>query len=56
VAHVVEAMSPHRPYRAALGAEAALAEIRDGVGTRYDADLAAACERVMVEQGFQFMP
>ena len=56
VADVVEAMSSHRPYRAALGTEAALAEIRDGAGTRYDADVAAACERVMVEQGFQLHP
>ena len=56
VADVVEAMSSHRPYRAALGTEAALAEIRDGAGTRYDAGVAAACERVLVEQGFQFTP
>ena len=56
VADVVEAMSSHRPYRAALGREAALAEIRDGAGTRYDPDVAAACERVMVEGGFQFSP
>ncbi len=56
VADVVEAMSSHRPYRAALGTEAALAEIRDGAGTRYDADVAAACDRVMVEQGFRFTP
>ena len=56
VADVVEAMSSHRPYRAALGTEAALAEIRDGAGTRYDAEVAEVCERVMVEQGFQFTP
>ena len=56
VADVVEAMSSHRPYRAALGTQAALAEVRDGAGTRYDAAVAAACERVMVEQGFRFTP
>ncbi len=56
VADVVEAMSSHRPYRAALGADAALAEIRDGAGVRYDPDVVAACERVMVEQGFRFTP
>jgi len=55
VADVVEAMSSHRPYRAALGREAALAEIRDGAGTRYDPDVVAACERVM-EGGFHFSP
>jgi putative nucleotidyltransferase with HDIG domain/PAS domain S-box-containing protein len=56
VADVVEAMSSHRPYRAALGADAALAEIREGAGVRYDSDVVAACERVMVEQGFRFTP
>jgi putative nucleotidyltransferase with HDIG domain/PAS domain S-box-containing protein len=56
VADVVEAMSSHRPYRAALGKEAALAEIRDGAGTRYDAEVAAVCRRVMEEQGFAFTP
>ena len=49
-------MSSHRPYRAALGREAALAEIRDGAGTRYDPDVVAACERAMVEDGFHFSP
>ena len=33
VADVVEAMSSHRPYRPALGVEAALAEIAAGAGT-----------------------
>jgi PAS domain S-box-containing protein/putative nucleotidyltransferase with HDIG domain len=35
VADVVEAMSSHRPYRPALGADAALEEIRDGSGSLY---------------------
>jgi PAS domain S-box-containing protein/putative nucleotidyltransferase with HDIG domain len=56
VADVVEAMSSHRPYRAALGADAALAEIREGAGALYDADVVAACERVMVEREFRFTP
>lgn len=47
VADVVEAMASHRPYRPALGIEAALAEVRDGAGVRYDAEAVAACERVM---------
>jgi putative nucleotidyltransferase with HDIG domain len=33
VADVGEAMASHRPYRAALGIEAALAEVRSGAGT-----------------------
>jgi HD-GYP domain-containing protein (c-di-GMP phosphodiesterase class II) len=32
VADVVEAMSTHRPYRAALGIETALAELLEGAG------------------------
>ncbi len=46
-ADVLEAMASHRPYRAALGVEAALAELRAGAGTLYDADVVAACERVI---------
>jgi PAS domain S-box-containing protein len=53
VADVVEAMASHRPYRAALGVDAALAEIRGGAGSIYDADVAAACERVFAA-GFAF--
>jgi PAS domain S-box-containing protein/putative nucleotidyltransferase with HDIG domain len=53
VADVVEAMSSHRPYRPAMGQEAALEEIRQGAGRLYDADAAAACERVFA-QGFAF--
>jgi putative nucleotidyltransferase with HDIG domain len=47
VADVVEAMASHRPYRAGLGIEAALAEVRAGAGGRYDAGVVAACERVL---------
>jgi PAS domain S-box-containing protein/putative nucleotidyltransferase with HDIG domain len=43
VADTVEAMSSHRPYRAALGLEAALREIGEQAGKRYDAQVAAAC-------------
>jgi len=50
VADVVEAMASHRPYRAALGIEAALAEVRSGAGTRYEAAAVAACERVFAHR------
>ncbi len=43
VADVVEAMSSHRPYRAGLGLETALDEIRQGSGTRYDSAVVDAC-------------
>ncbi len=47
VADVVEAMTSHRPYRAALGIEAALDEIRRGSGTRYDPEVVAACVKLL---------
>ncbi|MDD5525545.1 MAG: HD-GYP domain-containing protein [Smithella sp.] len=43
VADVVEAMASHRPYRAALGIEAALEEIKKNKGTLYDDAVADAC-------------
>jgi PAS domain S-box-containing protein/putative nucleotidyltransferase with HDIG domain len=42
VADVVEAISSHRPYRPAKGDAAAIREICDGIGTRYDPDVADA--------------
>jgi putative nucleotidyltransferase with HDIG domain len=50
VADVVEAMMSHRPYRPALGVNAALAEIERGAGTAYDADVCRACVTVFREQ------
>ncbi len=46
VADVMEAMSSHRPYRPALGADRALEEIRRGRSTAYDPDATDACEAV----------
>jgi PAS domain S-box-containing protein/putative nucleotidyltransferase with HDIG domain len=53
VADVVEAMASHRPYRPSLGIGAALAEVRDGAGTRYDQAAVDACVRVF-DEGFAF--
>ena len=47
VADVVEAMSSHRPYRPALGIEAAVAEIQSQRGRRYDAKVVDACIHVL---------
>lgn len=47
VADVVEAMASHRPYRPALGVEAALKEIRAGRGQRYDEHAVDACIAVL---------
>lgn len=49
VADVVEAMSSHRPYRPALGVEAALSEIERGKGIVYDPDAVDACVQVIRE-------
>jgi putative nucleotidyltransferase with HDIG domain len=43
VADVVEAMSSHRPYRAALGLGSALEEIRANRGILYDPQVVDAC-------------
>jgi HD-GYP domain-containing protein (c-di-GMP phosphodiesterase class II) len=56
VADVVEAMASHRPYRPALGSNAALEEIEKNRGTLYDADAADACLRLFREKGFQLQP
>jgi PAS domain S-box-containing protein/putative nucleotidyltransferase with HDIG domain len=56
VADVVEAMASHRPYRPALGIEAALAEIRAGRGTRYDQQVADACVALFESGEFSFQP
>jgi PAS domain S-box-containing protein/putative nucleotidyltransferase with HDIG domain len=53
VADVVEAMSSHRPYRAALGIDVARKEIERGAGREYDAAVAEACSRVL-NSGFEF--
>ncbi|OIN98994.1 MAG: hypothetical protein AUJ49_11920 [Desulfovibrionaceae bacterium CG1_02_65_16] len=54
VADVVEAMSSHRPYRAALGISAALDEIRAGRGRIYDAEVVDACLELVQSGAFSF--
>lgn len=54
IADVVEAMMSHRPYRPGLGLEAALAEIRERRGIRYDPDAVDACVRLFREGRFEF--
>ena len=49
VADVVEAIASHRPYRAALGLDVALAEIEAGSGVRYDQAVVAACKHVLAD-------
>jgi len=53
VSDVVEAMSSHRPYRPALGIDAALAEITKQKGAFYDPSIVDACLAVF-RNGFDF--
>ncbi len=49
VADVVEAMASHRPYRPALGIDAALDEVESKKGTMYDPAVVDACARLFRE-------
>lgn len=53
VADVVESMSTHRPYRPALGVEAAFAELNAKSGTLYDPTVVAACIRLFHQKGYR---
>jgi PAS domain S-box-containing protein len=53
VADVVESMSTHRPYRPALGVEAAVAELESKAGSLYDPVVVAACVRLFHQKGYQ---
>jgi PAS domain S-box-containing protein len=52
VADVVEAMASHRPYRPALGLDAALKEIEKNRGILYDSHAVDTCLRLFREKGF----
>ncbi len=54
VADVVEAMSSHRPYRPALGIDAALGEISKNKGILYDPKVVDACLKLFKEKRFKF--
>lgn len=54
VADTVEAMSSHRPYRPALGIEAALQEIEQGRNTLYQGEVVEACLKLFRESAFKF--
>ena len=53
VADVIESMASHRPYRPAIGLEAALTEVEEGSGSRYAPQVAAACLRLFREGQYQ---
>lgn len=56
VAEVVEAMASHRPYRPAIGIDAALEEIVRNKGILYDEEVVDNCIRVFKEKNFILTP
>ncbi len=54
VADVVESMASHRPYRPALGVDAALVELLQDRGTRFDAEIVDACVNLFKNKGYVF--
>jgi PAS domain S-box-containing protein len=55
VADVVEAMASHRPYRPALGLDAALEEIEKNKGILYDNAVADVCLRLFRKRGYKLL-
>ncbi len=53
VADVIESMASHRPYRAALGLEVAMAEIAKGRATLFDPEVCDALSRLVRDKGYQ---
>jgi putative two-component system response regulator len=51
IADVIEAMSAHRPYRAAVGIEAAIEEITKHRGELYDANIVDVCLGIYQAEG-----
>jgi HD-GYP domain-containing protein (c-di-GMP phosphodiesterase class II) len=52
VADVFESMTSHRPYRASLGVEPALVELRTGKVTKYDPDVVSVLEEIVCHHDF----
>jgi putative nucleotidyltransferase with HDIG domain len=53
IADVVEAISSHRPYRAAHGIEVALDEVTKNKGIIYDSEIVDACLRLFREKNYK---
>ncbi|MBD3413548.1 MAG: HD domain-containing protein [Candidatus Aminicenantes bacterium] len=54
VADVVEAMSSHRPYRASLGKNKALEEIKKNKGILYEPEAVDVCVKLFTNKGYEF--
>ena len=55
VADVVESMASHRPYRPALGINAALDEIAKNKGVLYDPEVVDVCLKLFNEKGYKLV-
>ncbi|GAB7022151.1 HD domain-containing phosphohydrolase [Salidesulfovibrio brasiliensis] len=53
VADTVDAMAFHRPYRPALGLDAALETVQEGRGTLYQSDCVDACHALFRHKGYR---
>lgn len=54
VADIVESMASHRPYRPALGIDAALEEIQQSSGTKLDSKAVDVCVKLFKENRFSY--
>ncbi|MBU0653387.1 MAG: HD domain-containing protein, partial [Proteobacteria bacterium] len=55
VADVVESMASHRPYRPAIGIDAALEEITKNRGALYDPKVVDICLQLFNEKGYKMV-
>ena len=53
ISDVLEAMTFHRPYRAALGIKKAMQVLKDNSGTKYDKDMVTAALKLIQENNFE---
>ncbi|MBU1888373.1 MAG: PAS domain S-box protein [Candidatus Omnitrophica bacterium] len=53
IADVLEAMTFHRPYRAALGIKKAVQELKDNAGSKYDQDIVKVILKIINENNFK---
>jgi HD-GYP domain-containing protein (c-di-GMP phosphodiesterase class II) len=54
VADVVEAIASHRPYRPALGIDAAADELSNQQGALFDQEVVDACLQIIRREDFGF--
>lgn len=53
ISDVLEAMTFHRPYRAALGLKKAVEELKDNSGSKYDSDMVDIALKILNKNNFE---